>query len=157
MKGEKMTINLRYSDAGTPYIEIGDLGSFIFSKITSHPDKGYKYMCFNHTYDDAIQVKNGNERKTVLVHTNDSHTVNMFLERKPATPTAKAYGLPHGTLPSRMKDYFKKVLKPFIDDEGYIHFRDIKSIGKKIEGKDIEKILDKVQKKRKRRKKKSKK
>ena len=158
MEDEKNIIEFDYSSSGIPIIILGDLGTLTFSKITSHPDKGYKFLCFSHYYDDVIKIrdKNGGERSTV-VPTNDSYTVNMNLERKPKTHNAKASGLPHGVLPSRMKDFMKKSLKPYTDDEGYIHFNDIELIKKKIEGKEIEKILDKVQKKRKKKKPKKKK
>lgn len=150
---DKNLIKFDYSSSGIPIITLGNLGSFTFSKITSHPVKGFKFLCFSHSYDDAIVIKdrNGGER-TTLVPTQDSYTVNMNLERKPKTHNAKASGLPHGVLPSRMKDFMKKSLKPYTDDEGYIHFNDVELIKKKIEGKEIDKILDKVQKKRKKKK-----
>lgn len=155
-KKETQMIEFVYSGSGTPVIVLGDLGSFIFSKATAHPTKGYKYLCFAHDFKETVSIKNGNNRRYVQRKSHDTYTVNMWLERRPETLNAKAVGLPHKALPARMKDFMKKTLQPFIDDEGYIHYSDIDIIKSKIEGKEITEILGKIQKKRKIRKKKSK-
>ena len=150
------TIQFKESTGGTPYIEIGDLGKLIFSKITSHPDKGYKFMCFSHEYIDIIATKNTNgNRKTYSVPTSNSYTINMQLERESKNGNKKALGLPHNTLPGRMKDYLKKVFKPLLDEEGFLPYCEIETLKKKMDGRKITTILKKVQKKRKPRKKKS--
>jgi len=151
---EPNKIQFKKSTQGTPYIEIGDLGKFIFSKITSHSEKGYKYMCFSHNYMDVISTKNTNgKRKTYSIPANNSYTVNMKLERESKNGSKKAVGLPHNTIPGRMKDFLKKTLKPLLDDEGYISYSKLDILKSKIDNKDISTILNEVQKKRKPKKK----
>lgn len=144
-----MEIKFNYSENGIPVITIGEFGSLIFSNLTSHPTKGYRYICYSHSYDDMIGIKNTTgRRKTVAVPTSESFVVNMYLERKKKTSTSKAIGLPHRALPGRMKDYLKKVMLPLIDDEGYMSYDNIEKLKRKLHGKDIQKILSKIQKKR---------
>ena len=38
-------MEFKISGSGTPYIQLEN-GRFIFSKNTSHPDKGFKYICY---------------------------------------------------------------------------------------------------------------
>lgn len=149
-------IQFKYSNKGTPYIQIGYMGKLIFSKITSHPEKGYKFMCFSHQYIDNISIKNTTgKRKIVKVPTNESYTTNMYLQRESKNGNKKPKGLPHNTLPGRMKDYLKKIFNSLLDEEGYLPYEKIDILKKKIHNKNIKTILSKVQKKRKSRKKKS--
>jgi hypothetical protein len=155
MEKEKNMISFKFSEKGSPVIEIGDLGVMSFSKLTSHDRKGYRYLCFSHVYNDKVSVKSGTDRKIISIPTNDSYMCNMRLERKTKTKTTKAVGLPHKALPGRMKDYLKNIFEPYIDEDGYISRKNILKIQKKLNGKNINKILGKVQKPRKKRKKKS--
>jgi hypothetical protein len=156
IKKETQMIEFKFSTSGSPVIVLGDLGSLIFSNLTYHPQKGYKYLCFSHDYDDIVHVKKGGERRFIKTKTHDTYTCNMRLERKAKTHSTKAVGLPHKALPGRMKDYIKKCFEPYIDDEGYISKEDlITKIKRKFHGKKVETILGKVQKKRKKRKKKN--
>jgi hypothetical protein len=145
-------IEFKYTDNKHLYIQIGKYGRLTFSKITSHPMKGYKYMCFSHEYTDVINFKNTNKkRKTINIPSSNSYTINMYLERQ--SKGKKPVGLPHNTLPGRVKDYLKKKIKPLLDEKGYLHYSYIDTLKKSIDNKPIKDILDKVQKKRKSRKK----
>lgn len=146
METEQETIKFDFSKSGTPVIYIGNLGMLIFSKITSHPDKGYKYMCFSHEYVDIIKDKNG---KRIEIPCKESHTVNMHLETKPKQFNQRAIGLPHSALPGRMKDFLKKSLSPMLNEKGYLSRNKINNLKQKLHGKLINEILDTVQKKRK--------
>lgn len=153
-KPKKQIIEFKTSKSGLTFIDLDDMGKLIFSRLTSHPEKGYKYLCFTHEYIDVIPIKNTTgKRKTINVPTNDSYTVNIKLERKTKSGNTKAVGLPHNTLPGRMKDYLKKNIIPLLDDDGYLSYRKIDILKRKINGRNIQTILNRVQKKRKKRKK----
>jgi len=146
MKNQK--IQFKESDSGIPIIELGEYGRLVFSRITSHPHKGYKYLCYSNNYMDAIVVKkNGDGNKVINVPTNDSYVINMMLERN----ARLGKGLPYGTIPQRLKDYLKKKLLKYLDDE-YFPYYCVEELKEELEGKEIESILGKVQKKRKPRK-----
>lgn len=140
----------------TPMIKLGDMGDIVFSNITSHPTKGYKYVCFRKEQVELLVVKRGNDRKVIEHKDSKSWVVNMQLERRAKSHTQKPLGLPHKAMPGRMKDFIKKTFLPFITDEGYIRYEDMPKLKRKFNRKTVEGIMDKVQKKRpKRRKKKN--
>ena len=88
------------------------------------------------------------KRKMVDIPANHSYVLSMKMERA----KTKAVSLPLKAMPSRLKEYLKKNIKPFLDDQGYVSFKSIKKLQRKIEGAEIEKILKTVQRKRKKRK-----
>lgn len=137
----------------TPIIKLGDLGELAFSNITSHPTKGYKYVCFRKDSVELLVIKRGGDRKVIEHQTHNSWVVNMFLERKAKSHSAKALGLPHKAMPGRMKDFIKKTFLPFITEEGYIRYEDLPKLKRKFNRKTVEGILGKVQKPRPKRKK----
>jgi hypothetical protein len=142
-------IKMEYSANGVPMIKLGETyGTLTFSKITSNPDKGYKYLCFRNSFDDTLLIKRNGKRRMVEIPATHSYVINMNLERA----KTKAVSLPLKAMPSRLKEYLKKNIKLFLDDQGYFSFRSIRKLQRKIEGAEIEKILKTVQRKRKKRK-----
>lgn len=141
---ENKKIEFKESDGGVPIIELGEYGRLQFSKITSHPDKGYKYLCYMNNYVDTVSIKGQDRSKTLSIPTNDSYTTNMKLERNARLKK----GLPYGTIPQRLKDYLKKTLRKYLND-GYFPYFCIQELKDEIDGQEIEPILDEVQKKRK--------
>ena len=144
-------IEFEESDNGTPIIKLGEYGKLMFSKLTAHPFKGYKYLCYVNKYLDTITVKGKERSKSYSIPTNDSYMVNMKLERN----SRLKKGLPYGTIPQRLKDFLKISLKKYTEG-GYIAHHLVDELKADINGQVIENILDEVQKPRKKRRKKSK-
>jgi hypothetical protein len=150
-------LEFKYSKHGSAYIDLGE-GQLVFSKITSHPDKGYKYIAYNHRYMDTIVVKrhktiNGKRvahRETYTVEVHDSHTFNMYFYKD----AARKYGIPRDTLiPARLGDWLRRIFAGLIDDEGYMPYKKIRVLERKINNADLDEILKtKIKRKRKRKK-----
>lgn len=142
-------INFEYSAKGIPQIKLGETyGTLTFSKMTSDPDKGYKYLCFRNSFDATLLIKRNGKRKMVEIPTNYSYVIDMHMKRA----KTKAVSLPLKVMPSRLKEYLRKNINPLLDSEGYLSFKSIKKLQRKINGKEIEQILKTVQRKRKKRK-----
>jgi hypothetical protein len=73
-------LEFKYSDTGLPFIDLGE-GQLVFSRITSHPVKGYRFIAYNHRYMDVVVLKKKKDgkavRETFEAETHDSHTFNM--------------------------------------------------------------------------------
>lgn len=147
MKGKQMEIKFEYSAKKVPLIKLGTYGTLTFSQMTADPDKGYKYLCFRNSFDDALSIKRYGKRKIIEVPATHSYVLNMKMERA----KAKAVSLPLKAMPSRLKEYLKKNIRPFLDDQGYFGYKSIKKLQRRIDGAEIENILKTVQRKRKKR------
>jgi hypothetical protein len=149
---EDHKIKFEITTNGIPVIELGKYGRLSFSKMTAHEKFGYKYIVYINKFVDTISMKNTvGERTTLNVPTNDSYVVNMHLQRN----TASGIGLPHNTIPQRLKEYLKKKIESYLDNE-YFPYHQIEELKNDLDGKEIETILGKIQKTRKKRKKKKK-
>jgi hypothetical protein len=143
----------KYSGKGLPYIDLGE-GQLVFSKITAHPEKGYKYLAYNHRCIDVVVFKKKKDgqavRETFEAEQHDSHTFNMHFYKD----QAKKKGIPRDTLiPTRLGDWLRKIFAGLIDDEGYMPYNKIRVLERKINNADLDEILKtKIKQKRKKKK-----
>jgi len=146
-------LEFKYSESGLPYIDLGD-GQLVFSRITSHPDKGYRYMAYNHRYFDVVVFKKKKDgkasRETYEAETHDSHTFNMwfYMDR------AKKKGIPRDSLiPVRLGDWLRRTFSKLITIDGFMPYKKIRVLERKINNANLDEILNtKIKKKRKRKK-----
>ena len=135
---------LNYTKTGTPFIHLVDAegktyGDFIFSNITK-TDKGYKYICFTHRYDNQVATKSGKgdkaRTKFVEVAVAESYVFNMLLKRD----SAGKKGVPSGMIPRRLAEWIIAVLGEFTMD-GVFPFHAIKNLEPIIAELDINAVL----------------
>lgn len=126
-------ISLEYSERGTPIIDLEDFGRLTFSSLTSHPIKGYRFICYN---------------RTKSIEQRESYTFDMWFERK-VGQQGQTKGIPYGTIPQRLGDWLRKTFKNFITEDKYFPYNRIKDFQKYLAKQSIDKILAKPQRKRK--------
>lgn len=152
------------SPKGTPYIDLGE-GQLVFSKITADPQRGYRYMAYNHRYMDTITIKkkktvNGKSvavRDSFEAEVHDSHTFNMwfYMDR------AKKKGIPRDSIISvRLGEWLRKTFSRLITIDGILPYSKIPELEQIINEADLETILAtklkrKIKRKPKKRKKKN--
>lgn len=76
-------MNLVFSESGTPYIDFGNQNRLIFSNITKHPDKGYKYMVFagGDVTNVTVSGSRAKKKKTFKEHVPINFTIDMDFKR----------------------------------------------------------------------------
>jgi hypothetical protein len=145
-------ISLEYSNRKIPFIDLEDYGRLSFSALTAHPEKGYKFICFNRVANDTVRVKkkvNGEVvEKFIKAQERYSATLDMYFERSIGQQGQKK-GVPKGSMPNRLKDWLKKTFKKFITEDKYFPYDRIEEFQKYLAKQDIDKILSKPQRKRK--------
>jgi len=148
-------ISLEYTDKGVPFINMGEHGRITFSKLTAHPQKGYRFICYNRTYIDEVRIKKKIDGEVVeefyKAPTRDSYVFDMSFQRKTGQQTK---GIPRNTIPTRLGDWLRKIFKKYITTDKYFPYANIKLLEEEIEKAKVKNILSKPQRKRKVKKKK---
>jgi len=135
---------LKYSNNGTPYIELIDdngrtYGTFIFSTLTS-TDAGFKYVVFTHRYTHQVVTKKGKGDKSTHTFTevavNDSSVFNFKMKRS----EDGIKGVPQGMLPRRLVDWMISLFDEFAVD-GVIPHSSIKLMEPIVAELNIEEVL----------------
>lgn len=152
-------ISLEYTDKGVPYINMGEYGRLTFSKLTAHPEKGYRFVCYNRVYREKVRIKKKIEGEVVEQYIKtegrDSFTFDMFFERT-VGQQGQTKGMPRNTIPTRLGDWFRKTFKKYITKEKYFPYKNIKLLEEEIAKARIKTILSKPQRKQRVKKKKKK-
>lgn len=145
-------ILLEYSKRGVPIINLDGFGRLTFSRLTAHPEKGYRFICFNRAYMERIRVKskkNGEVvEKYVKAEQRDSVTFDMNFERK-VGQQGQTKGIPKGMIPQRLGDWLRKTFKNYITEDKYFPYYNIEELEEYLAKQDIAKILAKPQRRRK--------
>jgi len=145
-------IVLQYSENNVPFIDLEDYGRLIFSSITSHPTKGYRFLCYNRSYMERIRVKKKSNGETVekfiKAEGRNSCVFDMSLERK-VGQQGQTKGVTKGTIPPRLADWLRKTLKKYVTEDKYFPYSKINSFKKYLAKQSIDKIIAKPQRKRK--------
>ena len=145
-------IELQYSEKDVPFINLEDYGRLIFSSITSHPEKGYRFLCYNRSYMERIRIKkktNGESvEKIIKTETRNSCVFDMNLERK-VGQQGQTKGITKGTIPPRLGDWLRKTLKKYLTEDKYFPYSNITPFKKYLARQSIDKIIAKPQRKRK--------
>lgn len=141
-------IELKFSDKDVPFIDMGEYGRLSFSSITSHPTKGYKYVCFSRHYEDNIRIKKKVRGELVerFVSTSgrDATTLDMNLQRSVGRVKK---GFHRGMIPQRLGEWLRKKLKPYLVN-GYFPYNRLGDLKLFLAKQDVEEILSKPQRKR---------
>lgn len=144
-------ISLEYSGKKVPFINLEDFGRLSFSKITSHPSKGYRFICYNRSCMQKIRIKkkiNGEViEKYMKAEKRDSVTLDMNLQRKIGQSQYK--GFPKGTINPRLGDWLRKVFKKYVTEDKYFPYNRIGDLKRYLARQSIDKIIAKPQRKRK--------
>jgi hypothetical protein len=110
-------MEMKISENGTPYIQLKN-GRFIFSRITAHPDKGFKYLCFVGTDTTSVCVSSAKAK-----HKKYSDIVEdvAFTVRLSDFRRSDADGFPKkkikGQISNISLNWIKKLISERINDE----------------------------------------
>jgi len=152
-------ISLEYTNKEVPFINMGEHGRLTFSKLTAHPDKGYKFITYNRTYIEEVRIKKKVDGEVVeefyKAPTRDSYAFDMLFQRKTGQKQQK--GIPRNTIPPRLGDWLRKIFKKYITEDLYFPYENIHLLEEEIEKAKVKNILSKPQRKRKVKKRKGKK
>lgn len=147
-------VKLLHSDRGTPYIDMGEFGSLIFSKMTAHPTKGYKWLTYSRRYNETFEIKKTVDgeivRDVYKVPAHDSCAFTFQLKKNYKGDE----GVPRGTIPPRLANFFRKIFDSLTDDEGYFPYENIETLGNIFESTNFKKVMKTPIKRKKRKKKK---
>ena len=124
-----------YSKNGIPYIDMGEHGQLTFSKLTSHPIKGYKYVTFKRLGIETIKIKNSSPIDVPIYH---SYTFDLSFKR------GETSGVPRDAMPRRIVDYLIKVFDSLSEGD-YISHKNIKLLEEILVNTDIEEVLNEPQ------------
>jgi hypothetical protein len=147
-------LEFKYSDTGLPFIDLGE-GQLVFSRITSHPVKGYRFIAYNHRYMDVVVLKKKKDgkavRETFEAETHDSHTFNMHFYKD----FGRKHGIPRDTvIPTRLGDWLRRTFAEMLEGD-YMPYQKIKDLEQIINSSDLDKILKTKLKRKVKRKKKN--
>jgi hypothetical protein len=149
---EKIMIILKYSKNKIPIIDLERFGNLTFSKITSHEERGYRFLCYNRIFDKQVRIKkkaNGEVvEKYLRSKERDSYIFDMQFERK-VGQQGQTKGIPKGTINPRLGYWLKKTFKKYITEELYFPYNKIQKLERYLAKQDIDKIISKPQRKRK--------
>lgn len=112
-------MELKYSTNQSPYIDLGN-GMLIFSKITEHPKKGFKYLVFQSRQINSVCVSGSKAKNKKYAEMSEDicFTIDMDFKRK---SSGKESGIPKNarySLTTISETILKKIFKDFIVD-GY--------------------------------------
>ena len=112
-----MPMELVYSKTGIPYIEFGN-GRFIFSKMTKHPIKGYKYFTFvgSSSKEVCVSGARAKRKKYVKEFVPINFTVDMNFKRDGKKGIPMKAGK---IIPTILVSWLKKEIKKYIIDDCY--------------------------------------
>lgn len=151
----ELSIALKYSKKGIPYIDLDKYGVLIFSRLTADQDLGYKWMAYNWSHVETVRLKNtAGARFEILATNRESHVFNMNFKRD----MANQWGVPRGTIPPKIVKEFRNIFASLVENEIYMPFNNIEILKTILEDTDFGKLITPAPKKiRKKRKKKEKK
>ena len=133
-----------------PCIDMEEQGRLAFSKVTSHPTKGYRFICYNRSCIERIRIKKKVNGEVVERYTKaeqrDSVVLDMDLMRKVGQRQSK--GFPKGTINPRLADWLRKVFKKYVTEDKYFPYDRIDDLKRYLARQSIEKIIAKPQRKR---------
>lgn len=145
-------ILLEYSEKRVPFINLEQFGRISFSKLTAHPSKGYKFVCYNRCVMEITRVtkkvQGEVKEKFLKSEHRDSVTLDMDLQRKIGRQGA-AKGFPKGTINPRLADWLRKAFKKYVTEDKYFPYDRIRKLKTYLARQEIEKIIAKPQRKRK--------
>ncbi len=147
-------VEFKYSDKGTPYIDMGDSGILAFSKTSAHGERGYRWLSYNKHYDEMIVIKKTVKGQPVRdiyevpAHESCAFTFKMKRDYK------GLWGVPRNTIPPRLVKFFIKTFDSLTEDD-YFPFKNIKRLEKIIEKTNFKKVLSQPIKRKKRKVKKN--
>ena len=152
-------ISLEYTNKGVPFINMGEHGRLTFSKLTAHPEKGYKFITYNRSYMDEVRIKKKVNGEVIEEYykapSRDSYAFDMRFQRKTGQQ-GQTKGIPRNTIPTRLGDWLRKTFKKYITTDLYFPYGNIKLLEEEIEKARVKNILSKPQRKRKIKKRKKK-
>ena len=129
-------ISLVYTDKNVPFINMGEHGRLTFSKLTAHPQKGYKFICYHRAYEEEIIIKrkvDGEIKKeTYKAPARDSYTFDMEFQMK-VGQQGQTKGIPRNTIPTRLGDWLRKIFKKYITEDKYFPYENIELLEEEIE------------------------
>jgi hypothetical protein len=106
-KEKKMIeLSLEFSDKGTPYIEMFNLGRLIFSPTIIHP-LGYKWFCYVRNYETTINIGTKEKPNYSTITDQDAIMYNMKLYRD----TECTWGVKKATIPKPVQKWLRNTLK----------------------------------------------
>ena len=112
-------MELKYSNSGSPYIDL-DNGALIFSKITEHREKGFKYLVFQGRQISSVCVSGAKAKfkKYTKMSEDIGFTINMNFKRE---SSGKEEGIPKNArfcLSKITEKILKKIFNKLVVD-GY--------------------------------------
>jgi hypothetical protein len=134
-------ISLSFSQKGQPFIDLGEHGQLIFSKLTAHPEKGYKYFAYVHRFVDEFLVKNMTTGERTIKQENafNSYMFNMHFKRNEKGDQ----GVPSGTIPRKAVQKLSMIIDQFLTEDTWLPRRCIPMLSDAIDSVNWDKLLQK--------------
>ena len=121
-------MELKYSNSGTPYIDLEN-GVLIFSKITEHPKKGFKFLVFQSRQVNSVCVSGAKAKKKKYTKMSEDigFTINMNFKRE---SSGKEEGIPKNArfcLSKITEKILKRIFSKLVID-GYFPRKSLSSL-----------------------------
>jgi hypothetical protein len=113
-------MKLLYSKTGVPYIEMDDDNKFIFSSSTKSK-KGYKWLVFSGTSTTTTTMSAGKGKSKKKTKVTYVEPVSTIIDMKVTSIPKKLSKTDNIYLSKNYLLDLRSILKPFLDDEGYLH------------------------------------